>query len=236
MIRSHRLPATRPRVEGDRELEILRATLDVLAEVGYDRLTMDSVAMRARVSKATLYRRWKAKPNLVIDALLGDKEPLLVADTGTLRGDLIGTFCGMGGLTDVRQLAILGSVITAISRDPDFAEAFRRDVIEPKAAVSRQLFERAIDRGEIRSGMDLDVIVPALSAIVLHRTFLLGEPPTSELIARVVDNVILPLVRPCTRTESSPTNSVVSAPSADVEVDDHEPTSSQKASSPNPKE
>ena len=241
MIRPDRLRALRPRVEGDRELEILGATLDVLAEVGYDRLTMDAVASRARVSKATLYRRWKAKPNLVIDALLSDKEPVVPADTGNLRDDLLGTFCGMGGLTDPREIAILGSVVTAISRDPDFAEAFRRDFIGPKAAIAQQLFERAIARGEIRADLDLDVIVPALPGIVLHRMFLLGDPPTADLVARVVDHVILPIVsapRSPTAPTASPTTTptVVSAPSAPAEVDDPHPTSSPEASAPNPKE
>ena len=60
----------RPRVEGDREQEILDATLEVLGDVGYDRLTMDAVATRAKASKATLYRRWNGKVSLVIDALL----------------------------------------------------------------------------------------------------------------------------------------------------------------------
>lgn len=226
MISPDRLHAFRPRVEGDRELEILGATLDVLADVGYDRLTMDAVATQARVSKATLYRRWKAKSNLVIDALLCDKEPVVPADTGSLRGDLLGTFCGMGGLTDGRQLAILGSVVTAISRDPDFAEAFRRDFIAPKVAVTRQIFERAIARGEISADIDLDVIAPALPGIVLHRTFLLGDPPTADLIARVVDHVILPIVSP-----QNP-SAVVSAPSTPVEVDDPHPTSSTRTSDP----
>ena len=66
----HRHPGGRPRVEGDRELEILDATLEVLADVGYDRLTMDAVAARAKASKATLYRRWNDKASLVVDALL----------------------------------------------------------------------------------------------------------------------------------------------------------------------
>src|SRR4051812_36234857 len=93
---------TRPRVEGDREQEILDATLDVLVDVGSDRLTMDAVAAAARASKATLYRRWSSKAVLVIDALLSQKAPQSVPDTGNLRDDLLGTFCGMGGLTDRR--------------------------------------------------------------------------------------------------------------------------------------
>ena len=66
--------ASRPRVEGVREAEILEATLQVLVDVGYDRLTMDAVALRARASKATLYRRWNSKLRLVIDALLTTKQ------------------------------------------------------------------------------------------------------------------------------------------------------------------
>ena len=65
--------SARPRIEGDRELEILDATLTVLAEVGYDRLTMDAVAAAAKASKATLYRRWNGKVQLVIDALIAQK-------------------------------------------------------------------------------------------------------------------------------------------------------------------
>jgi AcrR family transcriptional regulator len=79
---------TRPRVEGDREQEIFDATLQVLEEVGYDRLTMDAVASAARASKATLYRRWNGKVALVIDALISQKGQPAVPDTGTLRGDL----------------------------------------------------------------------------------------------------------------------------------------------------
>ena len=185
---------SRPRVEGEREQEILDATLDTLAEVGYDRLTMDAVATRAKASKATLYRRWNGKAQLVIDALISQKEPLTLPDTGTLRGDLLGVFCGMGGLTDQHQLAILGSVITAIGRDAEFAEAFRRDFIGPKKAMSTEMFRRAQERGEIRDDLDLDLIAAALPGIVLHRAFLLGEPPSTELIAKVIDQLILPAV------------------------------------------
>ncbi len=95
--------AARPRVEGEREQEILEATLDVLADVGYDRLTMDAVASAARASKATLYRRWETKASLVLEAVLAQKGPIGEApDTGTLRGDLIASYCGHGGLADER--------------------------------------------------------------------------------------------------------------------------------------
>ena len=182
----------RPRIEGDREQEILDATLEVLADVGYDRLTMDAVATRARASKATLYRRWNAKVSLVIEALLSQKGQPVAPDTGTLRGDLLETFCGMGGLTDERQMAILGAVITAIARDADFAEAWRTTFIAPKIAMSRAIYERAQARGEVREDIDLDLLAPALPGIVLHRLFLMGQPPTEEVITQVIDQVIIP--------------------------------------------
>ncbi|GAA5154222.1 TetR/AcrR family transcriptional regulator [Nocardioides marinquilinus] len=184
----------RPRVEGERELEILQATLDVLIESGYDRLTMDAVAARARASKATLYRRWSTKAQLVIDALLSEKDPPHLPDTGTLRGDLVSAFCGMGGLTDQRQVAVLAGVLTAIARDADFAEAFHRDFIGPKVALTDQIYTRAKERGEIHPDVDVAFIGPILPGVVLHRQFLLGQAPDTEFIARVIDEVLMPAV------------------------------------------
>lgn len=185
-------PTERPRIEGDREQEILDATLEVLADVGYDRLTMDAVATRAKASKATLYRRWTNKVSLVIEALHRTKGPAEAPDTGSLRGDLMGVFCGMGGLADAEAVAMFASVLTAISRDADFAEAFRRDFVGPKIALSRKVWERARDRGELRDDVDLSLLEPALAGIVLHRLFIMGEQPTPELITRVIDQIILP--------------------------------------------
>ncbi len=183
---------SRPRIAGERELEILGATLEVLADVGYDRLTMDAVATRAKASKATLYRRWNGKVSLVIDALLTTKQTPTAPDTGSLRGDLIASFCGLGGLTDERTVSTFASVITAISRDRDFAEAFRREVIGPKTAASRMLFERARERGELREGVDIELLAPALAGIMLHRLYVMGEQPDEQTITRVIDQIILP--------------------------------------------
>lgn len=188
--------AVRPRVEGDREQEILDAALEVLADVGYDRLTMDAVAHRAKASKATLYRRWNSKAKLVVEALARTKGVPEVPDTGDLRGDLLTTFCGMGGLADHDTTATLGAVLTAVSTDPEFAREFRTQVVEPKAAVSRTIFEQARERGELRDDLDLDIVVPALAGIVLHRVFLFGDTPEPALIQRAVDQIILPAVMP----------------------------------------
>lgn len=190
-------PSTaRPRVEGEREDEILDATLQLLLEVGYDRLTMDAVARRSRASKATLYRRWESKPSLVVDAMVRAKKApgIEVPDTGTLRGDLVSTFCGAHGLGENNATGMLGSVVTALASDPEFAVLFRQAFIEPKVALSQRIYARAADRGEIPSGLDLEIIAPALAGILLHRAFVLGAVPDETVVERVIDHVILPAV------------------------------------------
>ncbi|WP_210502623.1 TetR/AcrR family transcriptional regulator [Nocardioides xinjiangensis] len=184
---------TRPRVAGEREMEIYQATLQVLDEVGYDLLTMDAVATRAKASKATLYRRWKGKPELVVAAILAYKGESVVPDTGSLRGDLLAAYCGGdGGLGDPLARSVLSAVVTAMARDPEFAEVYRRDFIGPKIETSRAIYERARERGEVHPDADLAVLAPALAGIVLHRAFLLGDAVTPELVGRVLDEVVLP--------------------------------------------
>jgi AcrR family transcriptional regulator len=183
---------TRPRVEGDREVEILEATLEVLADVGYDRLTMDAVATRAKASKATLYRRWTNKVSLVIDALLLTKDTAAVPDTGSLRGDLLELYCGLGGLTDPRGLATFTSVITAVGRDAEFAAAFREQVVGPKIAAGEAVYARAKERGEVREDLDAKLFGPALAGICLHRLYVLGEAPDLEAVATIIDQIIVP--------------------------------------------
>jgi AcrR family transcriptional regulator len=187
----------RPRVEGEREEQILEATLDLLVRVGYDRLTMDAVAAEAKAGKATLYRRWATKPSLVVDALLRSKQSLQLpeVDTGSLRQDLISMSCAHGGLTDQRSIGVMAGLVTALHRDPEFAAEFRSRVVGPKIEASRAVFERARRRGEIAEDLDLDLIAPALAGIILHRSFVLGLPVDEEAVTAVVDAIILPAVR-----------------------------------------
>jgi AcrR family transcriptional regulator len=190
------VPVIRPRIEGEREDELLDATLQLLIEVGYDRLTMDAVAKHARASKATLYRRWETKASLVIDALLRAKGAphVELPDTGTLRGDLLAMFCGVQGPTGTAGTHAIGAMVTALSSDPEFAAQFRERFIAPKVAVSTAIYERALARGEIREGLDLEVIAPAMAGILLHRAFVLGLDNDDSVVERVVDHVILPAV------------------------------------------
>ncbi|MDX6325442.1 MAG: hypothetical protein QOK15_1796 [Nocardioidaceae bacterium] len=184
----------RPRVCGAREEEILDATVEELLEVGYDRLTMDAVAGRARASKATLYRRWSSKPTLVVDAVMRSSKCGASAppDTGSLRGDLVQLFSGPQGLASQLNARVLGVVLTALQTDPEFGEQFRTSFLAPKISVMQQIYVRAGARGELSPHADLAVLGPALAGILLHRVFVLGEHITTDLVERVVDQIILP--------------------------------------------
>jgi len=186
--------ASRPRVEGEREQEILDATLALVHEHGYDRLTMDAVAGRARASKATLYRRWETKATLVVDAFERSHEApdLRDVDTGSLRGDLVASYCGPHGLDQERETRLMASLVTALHTDPEFAGEFRRRFLEPKMAHGRRIFTRARDRGELAPWVDIDVLAPALAGIVLHRVFLLALTVDHSTVLTVIDQIILP--------------------------------------------
>ena len=194
MILRRQDASTRPRVAGEREGEILDATVDLLLDVGYDRLTMDAVASRAKASKATLYRRWAGKHSLVVDALMRSKRSpdLADVDTGSLRGDLLATYCGPGGFAGKDNPAMLAAIITALHTDADFATEFRARFLAPKLEVSRRIYARARERGELAPETDLEVLVPALAGILLHRVFLLGLPVDVRTVESVIDQIILP--------------------------------------------
>lgn len=179
----------RPRVSGEREQEIFDATLEVLGREGYDRMTMDAVATAARASKATLYRRWSSKSALVIDALLSMAQTPGVPDTGSFRQDLIDFACRT--LVNKEGLAVVASVITAVQRDEEFASDFRERFLGPKIRAMHGIYERAQARGDLRDDVDVDLLAPVLAAVVIHRTYLLGQPPSEDELVRIIDQVIL---------------------------------------------
>lgn len=187
----------RPRVEGGREEEILAATVALVAELGYDRLTMDAVATAAKASKATLYRRWTSKAELVVDAVSRAKGCPMPenVDTGSLRGDLISLACGAGGFTDEMPMSVMAGLLTALQHDPELQRAFRERFLAPRLGLVATIYQRAIDRGEISPDIDVELLANTLPAVIIHHAFLLGIEPTDDLILRVIDNVILPAAR-----------------------------------------
>src|SRR6478609_3280992 len=127
------LPRLGRKRDHTRDPEILAATLDVLAETGYDGMTVDMVAARAKAGKATLYRRWPSKAELVIEAVAclkrNDLDEASIPDTGTLRGDLIAMIRPPSIQDADRKLRVMAGLASMISRSPELADAAREAIV-----------------------------------------------------------------------------------------------------------
>ena len=181
-----------------RDADILDAALDVLAEEGFDGMTIDMVAARAKAGKATLYRRWPSKTELVIDAVACMKNSDLnrddLPDTGTLRGDLVAMIKPPTIRDAERKLRVMAGLISLIARNPELAEAARVAVIAPRAEINRTFLQRAIDRGEISPDVDIAMISNISPSMVTYRTMMLAKPVDRDFLISLIDKVILPAV------------------------------------------
>ena len=181
-----------------RDPEILDAALDVLAETGFDGMTIDMVAARAKAGKATLYRRWPSKAELVIDAVACMKHNNIdltrLPDTGTLRGDLIAMIKPHTIEDSERKLQIMAGLMSMLSRNPDLAEAVNKAIVEPRVAVTRILMRRAVDRGEISPGCDIETLSLIAPSMAVFRVLVLKRPVDRAFLVSLIDGVLLPAV------------------------------------------
>jgi AcrR family transcriptional regulator len=180
-------------LDATRDAALRNAALELLAEIGYDRLSIDAVAARAKASKMTIYRRWSGKAELVVDALTCLRKPGEVPDTGSLRGDLE-ALASRSDSPDVRFDAklVLG-LVSALTRNPELRQVIREQFIGRGGVRLRQVFERAVARGEIAEDRDLDLLVSIFPALVIHHLLIFGELPDASFTAQVMDELILPL-------------------------------------------
>jgi AcrR family transcriptional regulator len=177
------------------EQAILESTIALLGEVGFSGLTVDGIAARAGVGKATIYRHWSSKAQVVIEAWRTFVPPVPQPDTGGLRGDLLAIIGFMvQGLGQSPLLRILPSLIEAAERDPELAALFR-EFVAGRAAVLRGVLERAAVRGELRPGLDLDLASSILVGPIFARRLVLREPFPPGYAETLVDT-LLPALRP----------------------------------------
>lgn len=182
-----------------REREIFTVTLDLVAKQGYDRLTMDAVAAAASAGKATLYRRWSSKAELVVAAVQALVLPATfpVQDTGSLRADLLSGVCPEMGLDDPRQMAVASGLMTALHTDRELHRAVVEGLLGPRLAELQAVFQRAVDRGELDAGTDVALLATVVPATIFFQTILSpGACTDPDFLTRVVDAVVTPLLRP----------------------------------------
>jgi AcrR family transcriptional regulator len=180
-----------------RETELLTVTLQLLQEHGYDGLTVDAVAAAARASKATVYRRWPSKAELVLAAFIeGVRQATAPPNTGTLRGDLLRL--GEQVCAQAQQHAsTMRAVLSEMSRNPALSDALQREFVDDRKALMRLVLEQAIDRGEIDAGAVSDEVWDVLPGYLVFRFIIPGRPPTRRTVRALVDEVVMPgLTRP----------------------------------------
>ena len=189
-------PATTAKLDPEREEAILRATLDVLAECGYDALRLDTVAARAKASKATLYRHWPGKPDLVVAAVKCYEQADLISstDTGSLRGDVMATLRGIRDMMIGPTGQIMAGVMIAMQRDPALASTVRASMLEDKQQVTRHMLERAIARGELPADTDPEIFPEVAPAVLFTRILIQGQQADEAYLARLTDQILIPLM------------------------------------------
>ncbi|MDQ0601104.1 AcrR family transcriptional regulator [Streptomyces canus] len=186
--------ARRSRITPEREAELYTAVLELLREVGYDALTMDAVAARTKSSKATLYRQWGGKPELVVKAMRSQKPGGTAdIDTGSLRGDLITLVSREDDCTMERNSDLMRALAMAVHGNPDLMQAFRELLVEPEMGEFKKVMQRSVDRGEVRADCPaLDYIVHMLVGAFATRTMIDQLPPTQAFLTSYIDAVVLP--------------------------------------------
>ncbi|GAA3068785.1 TetR/AcrR family transcriptional regulator [Streptosporangium carneum] len=184
------------RLDPTRERAILDATVELLSEVGYDRMSVDQIAKRASASKATIYRRWPGKEALVVDLVCNhlEVEAAPPPDTGSMRGDLLAVVKGFCGILEQRHNMIFG-LLPALLTTPELAAALRDKVPRPDITGITPLLDRARERGELPGGVDPGEVRTVAESLAWHRLLFTGRPLDDSFAEETVDRVLLPLLR-----------------------------------------
>lgn len=177
---------------------ILDATLAVLAEHGYEGLTIDMVAARAGSARATVYRRWPTKAELVLEAVArlsrGDVNRAKLPDTGSLRGDMAAMILPLDDEQQQVRIQALAALLFLPRDDQRFTEAARHAGIGPWIEVIRILIQRAVARGEFPSPNDLDTLAGVIPMMCVARA-VQQQPITRQFSLALIDGVIIPALR-----------------------------------------
>jgi AcrR family transcriptional regulator len=207
MPRSHTVPdlapvapsgdhRTRPRRRGHAlDKAILEATLAEIDMSGYAALSMERVAECAKASKASLYRRWPSKVELVLAAVYGLlPDPAAAADTGSLRDDLLALFRSAAGLLAGPAGTAIRGLISEALRDPELAAQLRRYTRGRSVAAMRDIVRQARERGELPPAMITARQLEAGLSVMRFHFLVHGGPVPDQVIVEIVDEVVLPLL------------------------------------------
>lgn len=194
-------PASTPKQPGrkrdhSRDADILEATIQVLAEIGFDSMTMDLVAARAKAGKATLYRRWPSKGELVRDALIGMSrnsiEVDVLPDTGTLRGDLLAVVKPHSMEYSERKLRVLAGLGSFSTQHRKLYDEALIGIFSPWIEVNTTLMQRAVERKELPASADIDLACEVIAAMTAFKTSSQRKQFDKATYEGLLDKILLP--------------------------------------------
>ena len=189
-------PPTRRRRGKVLEQAIRSAVVDLVIEQGAAGVTMDAVAARAATSKPVLYRRWPDRAALLRETLV----PLAMdaiphTDTGSYRGDMLAILRGWAEFFASPRGAVAVAIVGAMPQDPELAAAFQDGVIAWRKEAMSETLGRAIERGEVRPDVPVEIARELGQAMLWHRFLVTGDPITDELVTHIVDEILIPYTR-----------------------------------------
>lgn len=178
---------------------IKETTLTILADIGYDAMTMDMVATELGSSKATIYRRWSSKPALVKDVLIwmarNSVDLDTLPDTGTLREDLLSVLKPYSSEYREKKIKVLSGLGTFFNQDEESAAEAISAIFSPWKDINLKIMKRALERGEISSNADIETACQIIEAMSLHQ---IRNPNTlfdKSAFQSLLDNILLPALK-----------------------------------------
>lgn len=171
---------------------ILQAALELLGEVGFDAMSIEAIAARARVGKTTIYRRYASKEELVADAIESIREEIVLADTGNLQSDIDALIESTAQIT----LSPLGrqtiaTIVSSASSNSKFAQIYWTKYLQPRRKAFAVILERAKIRNEIPADLDSDLVFDAMSGIMLYALIFQPNPDDWTVSVRRTINLLL---------------------------------------------
>lgn len=179
----------RPRSQRANEA-ILRAAMELLADRGYDGLTMEGIAERAGVAKTTVYRRWSTRDEVLEAASESFVTEIGVPDTGSIRGDLLALLRSARDVYSGLPGRVMPGLVAAMAQNPGLAHKVRSGFLSDRRAALRGVLERGIARGELRRDIDLGVTLDLLGGPLMYRLLVTGQAIDSAMMNEVVDTLL----------------------------------------------
>jgi AcrR family transcriptional regulator len=182
---------SRPR-SAESHAAILQAALELAAEVGLRGSTIEGIAARAGVGKATIYRRWKTKEELFTEALRGVAFELPDPDSGSVRGDIVGIVAFTVEHWTPAAALLMPRLMVESAADPELFAVMREVLVDPRRELVKRVVRRGIDRGELRADLDLEVVTDLLIGPLVYEVLITGADleRVAAMHAQMLDTVM----------------------------------------------